>query len=331
MKLAEHIKEHAALGLEEMIKKYVRQGRAGGGASGSLTSRGLTIQGTTDQVTVTPDTQQLLSQDRSWVISLPQAIAITSSPTFVGLVLSALTLGSILFAGIGGVLSQDNATLFWNNTDKRLGIGTNSPQAGLHVVIQSGPQIRVQDSATNAANKNGRYTVGHYTNSEEGLALIAGTSTTSTGVVAIGGGSSLTNAATSVTFYAAADNVTTSGSLYATLSNLLFTFGQNSSNVQISSTVTGTGKLVIRSGGTTSATNALVLEDSAGTMLFTSRSDGAYAFKGGTVGLAQNGYTTFANLSVDRTCDADTVLVTELADIVGTLIEDLKTKGIISA
>lgn len=256
-----------------------------------------------------------------------------TGPAYLNVKIGAgsFTSGSVIFAGSDGTLDQDNATFFWDNTNKRLGIGTLSPQAGLHVVIQSGPQIRVQDSATNATNKNGRYTVGHYTNSEEGLALIAGTSTTSTGVVAIGGGSSLTNAATSITFYAAADNTTTSGTLYATLSNLLFTFGQNSSNVQISSTVTGTGKLVIRSGGTTSATNALVLEDSAGIMLFTSRSDGAYAFKGGTVGLAQTGYTTFTNLTTNRTCDADTALPAEIADILGTLIEDLKAKGIISA
>lgn len=52
----------------------------------------------------------------------------------------------------------------------------------------------------------------------------------------------------------------------------------------------------------------------------------------GTAPAAQaTGYTTFTNLSTDRTCDADTVAVAELADIVGTLIEDLKSTGIIAA
>jgi hypothetical protein len=32
------------------------------------------------------------------------------------------------------VISQDNANLFWDNTNKRLGIGTNSPAEKLHVV-----------------------------------------------------------------------------------------------------------------------------------------------------------------------------------------------------
>jgi hypothetical protein len=54
-------------------------------------------------------------------------------------------------------------------------------------------------------------------------------------------------------------------------------------------------------------------------------------FFGTTAASRQTGYTTFSNLSTDRTCDADTVLVAELADIVGTLIEDLKTLGLISA
>jgi hypothetical protein len=49
------------------------------------------------------------------------------------------------------------------------------------------------------------------------------------------------------------------------------------------------------------------------------------------IGAPQTGYTTFANLTTDRTCDANTVVIAELADIVGTLIEDLKVKGIISA
>jgi hypothetical protein len=43
------------------------------------------------------------------------------------------------------------------------------------------------------------------------------------------------------------------------------------------------------------------------------------------------GYTTFSNLNADRTCDADSTTVDELADILGTLIEDLKSTGLIAA
>jgi hypothetical protein len=45
----------------------------------------------------------------------------------------------------------------------------------------------------------------------------------------------------------------------------------------------------------------------------------------------QTGYTTPSNLTTDRTFDADSTTVAELADVLGTLIEDLKAKGIISA
>jgi len=96
-------------------------------------------------------------------------------------------------------------------------------------------------------------------------------------------------------------------------------------------TTTSGGRLTVRGSGTTSAANSLLVEDSAGTDTFVVRNDGGYAFKGGTVGLAQTGYTTFTNLTTDRTCDANATTVEELADILGTLIEDLKTKGIISA
>jgi Chaperone of endosialidase len=46
---------------------------------------------------------------------------------------AALTNGSVVFAGTGGVLSESNATFFWDNTNKRLGIGNAAPGAPLDV------------------------------------------------------------------------------------------------------------------------------------------------------------------------------------------------------
>jgi len=40
---------------------------------------------------------------------------------------SAFTSGSIVFAGASGVYSQDNANLFYDNTNDRLGVGTTTP------------------------------------------------------------------------------------------------------------------------------------------------------------------------------------------------------------
>ncbi|MEK7514994.1 MAG: hypothetical protein AAB608_01265, partial [Patescibacteria group bacterium] len=41
------------------------------------------------------------------------------------------TLGSVLFSGTNGVISQDNASFFWDDTNNRLGIGTTTPNAQL--------------------------------------------------------------------------------------------------------------------------------------------------------------------------------------------------------
>ncbi len=50
------------------------------------------------------------------------------------------TLGSVLFAGAGGLVSEDNAELFWDGTLKNLGVGTNTPGEKLEVAgtIKSG-------------------------------------------------------------------------------------------------------------------------------------------------------------------------------------------------
>jgi hypothetical protein len=41
--------------------------------------------------------------------------------------------GSVVFADVGGVYTQDNANFFWDDTNNRLGIGTASPTAVLHL------------------------------------------------------------------------------------------------------------------------------------------------------------------------------------------------------
>lgn len=54
-------------------------------------------------------------------------------------------------------------------------------------------------------------------------------------------------------------------------------------------------------------------------------------FYGTTPTARATGYTTFANLSADRTLDANATTLDEVADVLGTLIEDLKLLGLIAA
>lgn len=55
-----------------------------------------------------------------------------------GLTLSGFTAGSVLFAGGLGVVTQDNANLFWDDAQNFLGIGVAAPLARLHV---KGPAV----------------------------------------------------------------------------------------------------------------------------------------------------------------------------------------------
>jgi len=63
--------------------------------------------------------------------------------------IASLTEGSIVFASASGALAQDNSNFFWDNTVKRLGIGTNSPNA--HIDIQSTLSSMQQTRWSNAA------------------------------------------------------------------------------------------------------------------------------------------------------------------------------------
>jgi len=48
-------------------------------------------------------------------------------------IVTGFTLGSVIFAGAAGVLSQDNANFFWDDTNNRLGIGNAAPTTTLDV------------------------------------------------------------------------------------------------------------------------------------------------------------------------------------------------------
>ena len=51
----------------------------------------------------------------------------------IGDTITGATVGSVLFAGSSGVLAQDNSNLFWEPTNRHLGLGTDSPIYALEV------------------------------------------------------------------------------------------------------------------------------------------------------------------------------------------------------
>lgn len=96
------------------------------------------VLGTTNQIVVTHGVGSI-------TLSTPQDIATSSSPTFANITDSGLTLGSVVFAGTGGLLSQNNSNFFWDNSNLALGIGTiPAATAVLDIVNNSGSTKAIQ-------------------------------------------------------------------------------------------------------------------------------------------------------------------------------------------
>lgn len=64
-------------------------------------------------------------------------VTISGTGTVTVNAVTGMTTGSVLFAGPSSVVTQDNANLFWDDTNNCLGIGTNVPTAQLHVKLSS--------------------------------------------------------------------------------------------------------------------------------------------------------------------------------------------------
>ncbi len=97
------------------------------GVSGLLNVSGNITAGGT--VTFPGLTNGVLSVNGSGVVSAG-SIGVTSGGTGTT---TQFTPGSVVFAGASGVYSQDNVNFFWDNTNKRLGIGKSNPSTALDV------------------------------------------------------------------------------------------------------------------------------------------------------------------------------------------------------
>lgn len=116
---------------------------ATGGGGGAVDS----ITGTTNQVLVNggvgPATGNI-------TLSAPQNIHTGASPTFVGLTLSGLAEGSVIFAGVGGLISQDNSNFFWDNSQDFLGVG-GAPAYRIHAKGSGAPNHSIYSSSSDTS------------------------------------------------------------------------------------------------------------------------------------------------------------------------------------
>jgi hypothetical protein len=102
-------------------------GNAVGASGGLVTYNG--VMGTGPQIAGSGSgTLTLQAQSAaSGTLTLPNGPGTLLSVT------ATLTQGSVVFAGASGVLSEDNANFFWDDTNNRLGLGTVTPATQLYV------------------------------------------------------------------------------------------------------------------------------------------------------------------------------------------------------
>lgn len=70
------------------------------------------------------------------------------SPTFSSICITGYTEGSVLFSGANGEVQENNTALFWDDSKEFWGIGTDSPEARLHVSNDEFTQNMNSDSET---------------------------------------------------------------------------------------------------------------------------------------------------------------------------------------
>lgn len=265
----------------------------GGSGSGAALTR---VDDTNVTLTLggTPTTALLAAT--SLTLGWTGTLGVTRGGTGTG---TAFTAGSVVFAGASGVYGQDNGNLFWDDGNDRLGIGTASPSAALHISISSNTlptAIYERDVNTNTAVN--RWTTG-------------GTSDWNIGLRATGDSN----------FHIFSFGITADA----------MTFERSSGNVAIGTTVfpsTGTATLVFGDGTVPatmgSNTAAIYANDTGGTV-------NMYGInEAGTV-TQLTGLTaayTITNVTTDRTYDANATDINEIADVLGTLIADLQARGI---
>jgi hypothetical protein len=74
------------------------------------------------------------SDATSGAVTLGGTLAVANGGTNA----STFTAGSVVFAGSGGTYTQDNTNFFWDNTNKSLGIGTNTITSSYKLFLKNG-------------------------------------------------------------------------------------------------------------------------------------------------------------------------------------------------
>lgn len=101
--------------------------------SGTFVMRPNGTPGVNGQIGFFSDANNLISAAGLTWNTGSSTLTATNITASTSLTVSTFTLGSVIFAGAAGLLSQNNANFFWDNTNARLGLATTTPSRLLDV------------------------------------------------------------------------------------------------------------------------------------------------------------------------------------------------------
>ena len=116
---------------------------------------------------------------------------------------AALTAGSVVFAGASGVYSQNNSLLFWDNTNYRLGVGSQPLTNAAMTVVGTNGMLQLSDVSTTLTNKASRLTCQAYDTTQSPAGVFQINSQLASNALSIGGGSTFSQACTAINFFTA--------------------------------------------------------------------------------------------------------------------------------
>ena len=276
--------------------------------NGATANEYKTLGGTSNQVSVTHGVGTI-------TLATPQDIATGSSPTFAGLTISGMTSASVLYAGASGVVSQNNSRFYWTNSTNTLAISTTgSGITAARVTLDTSTSSLTFDTTAGDLVYQGHAVTCAPTRSAGANNVVARgvdvTAQSSTGVYNTAFRGQTTGAGAFTAGFDAVGNATGTDAygVRATMS------GAATNNYAAYFTAA-------------SGTNNYSLYCEAGYIRL-GNSSARVGFFGITPVVRASAYTP-TNVTTDRSFDADTVVVSELADVVGTLIADLQAYGLL--
>jgi len=187
-----------------------------------------------------------------------QQVTTNGSTTNVGISITTLTTGSVLFSGTGGLISQDNTNLFWDDANNFLGIGPTGGPTALLDIHSATQNVFIQVNATSTNNSQvaflnggvGKWRIGNLYNAGTNDFIIFDTTNTL---------SRLTIKNTGQTFIG---TDTTSSGLFvvnsASSDNHIVVLGANAPSIRLRNTGAGTPPTLNVGLGISTATNNFI-------------------------------------------------------------------------